>query len=383
MIITGSAKKLRLAVLILILFRVGAAKDSSVREGVIEAKGAGQPDFIIDTRANVNGQIQIITNPAGNIRVTYKITATAESKADANRFLDLVDIKLNTKSDERALLNIVAPSHVPWSGSDYGVNAELLLEIPEKINIEGNCRYMGLEIIGPFQDIDLKCEKSSVGLNQIYGSVKISTTNSDINLNSIRGDLGINTTNGAIVVTGTEIVSGYALLETTNGAITLDGIRGSVEAYTTYAAISARNVNAVEGSVVLRTDYAPIEVSNVSGEIICETNYYPIKIEGAIINHGHSKIETSYAPIEIQASGLENCEVYISSEYNNIDLELPSQSSTRLVASVDEGGIIHTKGIAIIPILLEPTRLEGILGEGEARVEAKVSGVGNINITGR
>ena len=79
---------------------------------------------------------------------------------------------------------------------------------------------------------------------------------------------------------------------------------------------------------------------------------------------------------------LENCEVYITSEYSDVELEVPEESSTRLVASVDKGGNIHTKDIAIVPILLEPTRLEGILGDGEARVEIKVNGVGNIEITG-
>jgi hypothetical protein len=331
----------------------------------------------------VAGKIQIVSNQTGDIRVAYTITAAAESQSEAKRFLDLVDIKLDTNKREKAILEILAPSHVPWGGSKYSVNVELLVEIPEKINIEGECRFLSIEVIGPFQDIDFDCDNSTISLSKIYGSIRINTTNSNINLNSIRGDLRAETTNGSVTIDGMEIVSGYAYLETTNGNIRLDGIQGSIEAYTTYSSIRADNIDASEGSVVLRTNYAPIDVSNVSGEIICETNYYPVNIVDSDINHGHSKIETSYAPIKAQFNRLENCEVYISSEYNNVELRLPPETSARLVASVDKGGKIHTKSIPIVPVSLEPTRLEAILGEGEARIEVKVNGVGNIEIIGR
>ncbi len=381
--LNGLTIVLKTIALVFFVFQVCVADFTSVREGTLEEKARERMDFDIRANVDLTGKIQIISNQTGDIRITYTITAIAESKTEANRFLDLVDIKMDTNRREKAFLEILAPSHVPWGGSKYSVNLELLVEIPEKINIEGECRFMDIEVIGPFQDINLDCDNSSISLSNMYGSVRLITTNSDIILKSIRGDLRAETTNGKITVKGMEMVSGYAFLETTNGVITLDGIQGSIEAYTTYSPIKADNIDASEGSVVLRTNYAPIDVSKVIGEIICETNYYPINISSSDINHGHSKIETSYAPIMAQFNRLENCEVYISSEYNNIELKLPSETSARLVASVDKGGIIHTKGIAIVPVSLEPTRLEGILGEGDARLEIKVNGVGNIDITGR
>jgi len=374
---------LKTTTLILIIFRFCAADFTSVREGTLEEKARGRLDFVIKADVDLTGRIQIISNQTDDIRAAYTITAVAESKAEAKRFLDLVDIKLDTDRYEKAFLEILAPSHVPWGGSKYSVNVEMFLEIPEKINIEGKCRFLEVEAMGPFQDIDFDCENSSISLSKIYGSIRITTTNSSINLNSIRGDLRAETTNGTITVEGMEVISGYAFLETTNGAIVLDGIQGCIEAYTTYSSIKADNIDASEGSIVLRTNYAPIDVSNVSGEIICETNYYPVNIANSDINHGHSKIETSYAPIKAQFNRLENCEIYISSDYNDIELRLPPETSARLIASVDKGGRIHTKGVAIIPVLLDPTRLEGIMGEGDARIEVKVNGVGNIEIIGR
>jgi hypothetical protein len=373
----------RVIILILIGVRISWADITVFRDGVLEATVGGRSHFVIAADVDVNGKIQVISRQTADIKVSYKITARAESKTEANRYLDLIDIKLDTERYEKASLEILAPSYVPWGGSKYSVNVELLLEIPEKISIEGECRFMNVDIVGPFQDIILDCENSSVSVSKIYGSAIVTTSNGSIVLKSVKGELRAETSNGAINIEEVEVESGYALLETENGEINLRKVQGSVEAYTTYSPINAVDVDASEGSVVLRTNYAPINVSNISGEIICETNYAPITLANSNSNHGHSKIETSYAPIKADFNNLENCEIFILNEYNNIELNLPAEVSARLVASVNEGGRIHTRGVGIKPVQLDPNRLEGILGDGDARIELNVNGVGNIEILGR
>lgn len=374
---------LETAALVAMYFSASWADHTLFREGVLEETVGGRSHFVIKADVNVSGKIQVISIQTANIRVSYKITARAESKTEANRYLDLVDIRLDTERYEKAFLEILAPSFVPWGGTNYSVNVDLLLEIPEKISIEGECRFMDIDIVGPFRDIELDCEHSSISLNKITGSAIVNTTNSEINIKSIKGDLRAETSNGPIYVEDAEIESGNALLETVNGEINLRKIQGSIEAYTTYSPIKAVDVDASEGSVVLRTNYAPIDVSNISGEIICETDYAPITLTNSSSNHGHSKIETSYAPIKADFNTLENCDIYFLSEYNDIELILPAEVSARLVASVNKGGRIHTRGVGIKPVQLDPNRLEGILGDGDARIELNVNGVGNIEILGR
>lgn len=364
-------------------FGVSSADYAAIRDGILQATIGGRSHFFIDADVNVNGKIRIISNQTADVKVSYKITAIAESKTEADRYLDLIEIRLDTERYEKAMLEVLAPSYVPWGGTDYSVNLELVLEIPEKIGIEGKCRFMDIDVAGPFQDIELDCDNSSISLNKIYGTAVLNTSNGNINLKSIKGDLRAETSNGSIVAEEVEAESRYILLETSNGEIRLRRILGSVEAYTTYSPINAADINASEGSVVLRTNYAPIDVSNISGEIICETNYAPITLTNSNSNHGHSKIETSYAPINADFNTLENCEIYILSDYSNIELRLPEDVSARLVASVEQGGEIHTKGVGIKPVQLDPNRLEGILGDGEARIELNVNGVGNIEIFGR
>ena len=124
------------------LFRVSEADFTSVREGTLQEKAREGMDFVIQADVDLTGKIQIISNQTGDIRIAYTITAMAESKTEANRFLDLLDIKMDTNRRDKAFLEVIAPSYVPWGGSRYSVNLELLAEIPEKMNIEGECRFM-------------------------------------------------------------------------------------------------------------------------------------------------------------------------------------------------------------------------------------------------
>lgn len=361
-----------------------ARSDPGANEtGNLQERADGRSDFVIKANVNLNGTIHILANQIDEIKVTYAKNAETSSRSESKRFIDLIDLKLNSNSSDEIILEILSPSHAPWEGSNHSVWLELYIEVPEKMNIKGKCRFMEIKIVGPFHNINLDCEYSDISLGKIFGSVEIVTTHSDIYLKSIEGDLRAETSNGEITAEDIEIKTGYAFFETTHGDINLTRIQGSVEAYTSHAPIKANEIDASDGSVVLRTIYAPIDISDISGEIICETDYYPITAENLKINHGHSKIETSYAPIRAQFNALENCDVYISNGYNNVELILPSDVSARLIASVEKGGKIHTKGIGIKPVLLDPTRLEGVLGGGNSRIEVKVSGIGNIDIIGQ
>ncbi len=361
-----------------------ARSDRGAEEtGILQERASGRSDFVIKANVNLNGAIHILSNQTDEIKVAFTKSAKASSKPESKRFIDLIDLKLNSNSSDEMILEILSPSHAPWEGSNYSVWLELYVEVPEKMNIKGKCRFMEIKIVGPFHDINLDCEFSDISLGKIFGSVEIVTTHSNLNLKSIKGNLRAETSNGEITAEDIEIKAGYAFFETTHGKINLTRIQGSVEAYTNYAPIKANEIDASDGSVVLRTNYAPLDISDISGEIICETNYSPITANNLKINHGHSKIETIYASIKARFNAMENSDIFISNGYNNVELILPSDISARLIASVEKGGKIHTKGIGIKPVLLDPTRLEGVLGGGNSRIEVKVSGVGDIDIIGQ
>jgi hypothetical protein len=202
-------------------------------------------------------------------------------------------------------------------------------------------------------------------------------------LTTIKGQLKARTENGSIEARDIVVPSGYAILQTSNGRIDLAEIQGPVEAYTSNAGIEARGIAAADGSVVLRTSYAPIKAEEIKGELICETSYGNVDIREVYIDHGHSRLETSYAPIVARMDEISNCELYVTNDYSNVDLQIPDDVSALLVASVDRGGRIHTKNISLVPKAIDQTRLEGFVGDGESRIEVNVSGIGSIDINGR
>jgi hypothetical protein len=124
-------------------------------------------------------------------------------------------------------------------------------------------------------------------------------------------------------------------------------------------------------------------VQKVKGELICETSYSSVEAVDVSINHGHSRFETSYAPITARFNEISNCELYISNDYNSVDLSVPRGVSAILVAGVDRGGRIHTRNLSLKPTALDLTRLEGFLGDGGSRIEVKVNGIGSIDIDGQ
>jgi len=372
-----------MVVILLAINSVPAHGDNEVKEsGTLMATLSGQSLFIIKGSKNLSGEAQILSRQGENISIAYKKTARTSSEKESKRFLDLIDFKL-TVDDDQATFSILSPSQAPWEGSNYSVNIGIVIELPEKMEIQGSTNFMKLDIDGPFQGVELSSTFSNMDIQRIYGPVTVKTNSGEIKLSAIKGEVEIDTQNGGITADDIYIQSGYAVLKTTHSPITLSNISGPVEAYTSFAGIWVRDIESPNGSVVLNTSYGSIEVDEMTGELICETSYAPITVTNSTINHGYSRIETSHAPINADIAKIDRCELYIANEYSNIDLGLPDNISTKLIAGVGRGGRIYVSGLDLRPTVLENTRLEAIVDEGESRVELNVSGIGNINISGR
>jgi hypothetical protein len=380
---TGSRRtNLTAAILLAFSCLLATAGEPVVETGKLSESLSGQPVFEIVGSKNLSGDIRIISRQSEKIEISFKKTALASSKTESARFLDLIDFKLDVGED-RAIFTILSPSHAPWEGSDHSVNIEVLVELPEKMRIQGKTDFIQVEIGGPFQGVDLRSSFSSIYIKRIYGPVEVITSYGDINLRTIRGEIKAETEIGSIGAEEIIINSGYAYLRAKHGPIVLRDIQGPVEASTEYSTINVSDIDATYGYVVLRTSYGSIEATDVTGELICETSYSPVIIKNSNINHGHSRIETSYAPITVEFTEISNSDLYISNEYNGIDLSLPETVSTKLIAAVGKGGRIYTKGLLMRPTALNLTRLEAIVGDGESRIEVQVNGIGSINISGR
>ena len=376
-------KTVAMAAILLIVSCLSASADEVLVEtGFLHQTLEGQQLFVIEGSKNLYGGIRILSRQTDEVKVSFKKTAKTSSQSESARFLDLIDFKLIVR-DDRATFKILSPSQAPWEGSDHGVFVDILVELPEKMSIRGKTNYTGFDIEGPFQSVNLKSTYSNLEIKRIFGPVEAVTSFGDIKLDAIRGEIKAETTNGKIIASDLIIPSGYALFETNNGIIELKDIQGQLEAYTSQSTITARNIDARDGSIVLRTSNDAVNIENIIGELICETSYAPITVVNSIINHGQPRIETKYAPVNAEFSEISNCELYITTEYSNVELTVPSDISARIIAGVGDGGRIRTRNLNLKPILLDLTRLEAIAGEGESKIEVNVGEIGSIAINGR
>jgi hypothetical protein len=353
---------------------------TSEESGKLTQATSGQTIFAIQGSQNLNGSIKILSGSENEINLTYKKWARAGSESQAKQFLELIKLSLQPIENNKVTLSIDTPTQAPWQGSNYGVSLDIFIELPEKMKIEGDLHFMKLEVRGPFAAVTIKSEFSALSLEDIAGPIDIATTYAAINLAGITGTIKAETRNGSIEASDIKVPMGSAIFQNTIGTIKLSNISGPVEAYTTYSAINACDINAADGSVVLRTTYSPINASDVSGELVCETSFSPINLDDVALTHGQSKIETSYSPIIANFKEISDCQLFINTTYSNIGLELPPNTSSQIVANVDEGGKIHASDLPIIPTFLGATRLEGSLNDGQSRIELKVGGIGEINI---
>jgi len=371
------------ACIALLLFGLDARGGEEVKKtGVLNATLHGQRSFLISGSKNINGKIRLFSRQSDAVVINFEKTAVTTSKAESERFLELIDFRLDV-TDDQAICEILSPSHSPWEGSNYSVNFELLIEIPEKMDILAKGVFIDFEIEGPFQGVDLNASFSSVDIRRIYGPVKVSTSFGDVSVEAVKGETRIETDNGKISARNIIVPSGYAVFQASNSPISLSDIRGPVEAYTSYSAIDVNKIEATYEPVVLKTTYGPVNIVNATGEIICETSYAPISITTSKIKHGRSKIETSHAPITLQFDEISDCELLINNDFNNVNLSLPTDISAKFIVSVGNGGRIHTKNLNLRPTVLDLTSLEAYVGEGDSRIEVAVDGIGNVNIDGR
>ncbi len=381
------SRKMRIIALtllsVLTCLAFAGASEPVIQTGNMLISTDGLDVLEIDGCKNLAGSIGIVTHDDGAITVNYKKTARAGSDSQAMRFLDLISMKLQNHGDNRAVLSILTPLDAPWQGTNNQVALDILIEIPEKMRIEGDIQFMRLEANGPLAGVVLKAAFSAISITDVEGPIDITTSFAALELSDIEGSIKAENRYGAISGADITVSTGSAIFQNTGGAISLSNIKGPVEAYTTYSQISANDITASDGSIVFRTSYSPIKVENVSGELICETTFSPITISDCSLTHGQSKIETSYSPIKADFSLIEDSQLFIYNNYNNINVTLPRSLSSQIVAIVDNGGRIHASDMTLKPTHIDSNHLEGFVGDGRSRIELKISGIGVIELEGR
>lgn len=378
-----------LAILLIIMAILPSAllgQAADIAKGILVSDASDKNILEIRTPDNLACTIDITAHQQKTVEINYTKWTNATPEETRQRYFSLIEVGLddNAKNSDGLRLRVLSPTKAPWEGKDAGVRIQLSIKVPSNFKINSNNSYSQISITGPLGDISVSNDYGAISARDIKGEVLIKTSFSDIKLEKIVGAVDVQTSYSAIFAEDVVLSDNPGLFETNNGMIFLKNIKGPLEANTSFDSILVSGLESLEGSIVLRTTYGKIEGRKISGELICETSYNPIELTDIAFTHGANNIATRYSPIKIDMNKiLNNVQLTINNTYNNIDLMLPQDISTRLTIAVDRGGKIHTVGIPIKPLVMEKTRLEGLIGDGRSLVELNVDGIGEINIKGR
>lgn len=374
--------------ILMMLFVVGGnvySQQPSTGKGILTISADGKTILEILTPQNLKCDILVETHANNTVEVEYDKWAKAKSSKQEKRFIDLIEVKLddNAAAGEGLRLRVLTPIRAPWEGSNYSAGVNFEISVPENFKIESRNSYSAIRLYGPFSDVRVDNEYGPIKVKDVKGRLVVKTSHSEVELSRIEGEISVETSYSGIQASRLIIGENPGYFETSYGDILLDDIKGSVEAFTSYNSITASDIDAGSGSVVLKTSYGKIGAENINGELVCETSYNPIDLGNVSLTHGVNMIETKYSPVNLDIKSIDEAQLFVNNTYGSINISLISDMSARLILNVDEGGRIHTSGFSIKPLVMERNRLEGIVGDGQAKIELNVNGIGEINIKGR
>ena len=361
-----------------------AQEGRTVSHGNLNTTVGNKSLLEIVTPDNLQCNINLETHHQNNITAEYQVWAHAKNAEQEDRFLKLIAVKLDNRggSDEAIKIRVLAPTTAPWEGTSYGVGADLEIWVPENFEIDTKMMRGDIVIEGPLKYAEVDCEYGSVEISYIDGETSIKTSYADIEASYLEGAVSIESIYSNITAEYITITSGIGTFSSSNGKLDLENITGPIEATTSNENIIAENLIAEFGSIILRTNYGRIDGDLIKGELIAETSYQPINLDDIYLLSGSSRIETFYSPINVEVSQIDDTELTVNNTYNSINLLLPDDMSGKLILNIDEGGKIHTKGLSIKPLVMDKNRLVGLVGDGAAKIESNVSGIGDIYIEG-
>ena len=306
--------------------------------GTMKISVSGARELSLDTPRNIGGKIRIQTWEKDEVMVEYEKESKAEDKGEAKEFLEMIELDLDRSADI-VTLEISTPRNAPWEGTDKSVRLNLDVFVPEDFNLTAESRYFDYDISGPLMNVQIESGYSRVNIEEVEGETNI---------------------------------------ETSYGGVEAKNLSGAVNIETSYGPIFLSDVDTPNKTIYLETAYDKIDIIRVKGNVKARTNYSPILATDLEMAGGASSFETVYSKIDLKIEKLEDCDLYIENTYGNVYLELPSDVSAELSLSIDPGGRIETSKIPILVESIDNTNLEGVIGEGDSKIEIIVGGIGKI-----
>lgn len=308
-----------------------------LQKSVMPGKGN---QISIKSAASLQGELTILTTTEDRAVLTYFKKARTTRKSRAIDYLDQIAVVLS-KTPNGLKLEMRAPNPPPWEGEEAGI-VEVVLQIPEGFAVEIDAVEFDVDADGPFLSFE---NTSSLGRMDIAH------------------------------------VAEYLEVETANQRVTVTDISGRIRVSTTNAILTAEGISDLSQPVVLRNDGGDIRIRGLAGGLNVKNAYGRIEIEEWDPGDDKSYIRCTSGPISISLTELSMGQLLISNRYEDIEIALPEVFSAVLTLTVDEGSKIEAEHFAFTTELVEPNRLNLVVGDGGGLISGSIRGKGNIYVT--
>ncbi|MCK4461526.1 MAG: hypothetical protein KAW46_06960 [candidate division Zixibacteria bacterium] len=296
--------------------------------------------LIIKAAASLRGELTILATATDSAILTYTKRARTSRKSRAVDYLDQIAVSLS-RIPIGLRLEMRAPNPAPWKDDESGL-VEATLEIPEGYEVEIDAAYFDVKADGPFISFENTTSLGRMDVAHISERLEVETANRRVTVTDISGQIRV---------------------VTTNSRLTAEGISGLTQ------------------PAVFRNDGGDIRINGFTGGLNVKNAYGRIEIVDWDPNNEKSYIRCTSGPILIVLSDLNAGQLLISNKYEDIELRLPQEFSAVLTMAVDEGGKIEAQNFPFTTELVEPNRLNLLVGDGRATISSSVRGKGNIYIS--
>jgi hypothetical protein len=216
-------------------------------------------EFTLDTRrtlavdAGDNGGISVEAWDRDEVLVRARIQAKGESRAEARRLVEQVEIETDRTIRPR----------VPSARRDAWASVSFRVMVPRR------------------SGLDLKAQNGGIGIDGVMGDIQFDTQNGGVSLDGVGGDVRGRTTNGglSVTLTGTRWDGERLDVETTNGGVRLvvpDDYSADLETGTVNGGLRLGFPVTVEGDVGRRVRTrlgnggAPVRAVTTNGGVVIE-----------------------------------------------------------------------------------------------------------------
>ncbi|MGH8015724.1 MAG: hypothetical protein ACREBV_05995 [Candidatus Zixiibacteriota bacterium] len=298
--------------------------------------------LIIRAAANLPGEVKLSTSLSKDISITYLKKAKAEDKHQAIDYIDLIAVVLD-KTIDGVRLEMRAPNPAPWSGdSEWGM-VEVVINVPEKCFVDIEAPQFDVDAVGPFKGLVIAPSLGKVDVSSVLEKLEVATSNRRVNVSDISGEISISTTN---------------------------------------ASLTAKNLVSIGRRCQIENEHGDIRIDGFAGEIEVENSYGRIHITSFRARGSRNVIRSMSGPIMLDINELVDTQLRITNRFEDVEINLPENTSASLSLAVDQGGKIEVSNLDVKPELIEQNRMNLVAGKGTSIITSSVRGSGNIYVRG-